>query len=44
MLVSDTSDESTVGTHIICRFFVDGLSDRYEVIAQCGFDLHFPNG
>jgi len=28
---------------IVCRLFDDGNSDRCEVIAHCGFDLHFSN-
>ena len=28
---------------IVCRFFDDGHSDRYEVIPHCSFDLHFSN-
>ena len=28
---------------IVCRFFDDGYSDRYEVISHCSFDLHFCN-
>ena len=28
---------------VICRFFDDSHSDRYEVIHDCGFDLHFSN-
>ena len=26
-----------------CDLFDDSHSDRYEVIALCGFDLHFPD-
>ena len=28
---------------IVCRLFDDGHSDLCEVIAHCGFDLHFSN-
>ena len=28
---------------IVCRFFDDGHSDRYEVISHYSFDLHFCN-
>ena len=35
--------KSTIGIHIICRFFVDGLSDCCEVIPRCSFDSHFSN-
>ena len=28
---------------IVCRLFDDGHSDQYEVIAHCGFGLHFSN-
>ena len=28
---------------IVCRLFDDGHSDQREVIAHCGFDLHFSN-
>ena len=28
---------------IVCRLFDDGHSDWCEVIAHCGFDLHFSN-
>ena len=28
---------------IVCRFFDDGHSDRYEVISHCNFHLHFSN-
>ena len=28
---------------VTCVVFDDSHSDRYEVIAHCGFDLHFPD-
>ena len=28
---------------VICGFFDDSHSDKYEVISHCGFILHFPN-
>ena len=27
---------------VICRFLANSHSDRYEVVAHCAFDLHFP--
>ena len=34
---------SSSPTFVICQLFDDSHSDRYEVISDCGLDLHFSN-